>query len=287
LDVATGQLRTAFPDQSLPQIAEILHQLENVKALQAQETTARTTLITLFETSDLRAEMARLDALDPAALRADSEMLQTAVDAQQQVTQRAFADLITAQRDRDSVGSDARAAQLDEDHQTLGLQIIAEANDFLARQAAILAVDSALRTYRDLHRSSMMERAGAAFQVLTLGRYSGLATQPSSGGDVLIVKEKTGVTKMVDSLSTGTADQLYLALRVAGYQELADQRPMVPFIADDILQSFDDARAIAAFGLLAQMAQRGQVIYLTHHAHLCSIARSACPDVQVHDLHRL
>jgi uncharacterized protein YhaN len=32
------------------------------------------------------------------------------------------------------------------------------------------------------------------------------------------------------------------------------------------------------------MAEVGQVSYLTHHAHLCSLALQACPDAQIHRL---
>jgi uncharacterized protein YhaN len=58
----------------------------------------------------------------------------------------------------------------------------------------------------------------------------------------------------------------------------------VPFVADDIMEPFDDDRSEEAFGLLAKMAELGQVIYLTHHQHLCAIAQKVCPNVRVHRL---
>src|SRR5690606_11678868 len=85
-------------------------------------------------------------------------------------------------------------------------------------------------------------------------------------------------------MSKGTRFQLYLALRIAGYHELAKSRPAVPFIADDIMETFADNRASAAFELLGDMSRAGQVIYLTHHRHLCDIAQSACPGARVIDL---
>jgi uncharacterized protein YhaN len=45
----------------------------------------------------------------------------------------------------------------------------------------------------------------------------------------------------------------------------------VPFIADDIMETFDDFRAEEAFRLFSEIAQVGQVIYLTHHPPLCDI----------------
>ena len=83
----------------------------------------------------------------------------------------------------------------------------------------------------------------------------------------------------------GTRFQLYLALRVAGYHEFVPARcPTVPFIADDIMDPFDELRAEEAFRLFADMAEVGQVVYLTHHRHIAEIAQAACPAVRLHRL---
>ncbi|MCL2384917.1 MAG: hypothetical protein FWC84_03715, partial [Alphaproteobacteria bacterium] len=76
----------------------------------------------------------------------------------------------------------------------------------------------------------------------------------------------------------------YLALRVAGYHEFARVRPPVPFIADDIMETFDDFRAEEAVRLFADMATIGQVIYFTHHQHIVAIARRICPAARMHEL---
>ncbi len=76
----------------------------------------------------------------------------------------------------------------------------------------------------------------------------------------------------------------YLALRFAGYEEFAALRPPVPFIADDIMETFDEPRSEEVFRLLGQMASVGQVIYLTHHRHLCDIARQVVPAAKIHEI---
>ena len=58
----------------------------------------------------------------------------------------------------------------------------------------------------------------------------------------------------------------------------------MPFVADDIMETFDDFRAEEAFRLFAEMAEVGQVVYLTHHRHLCVIAQQVCPSVRIHEL---
>jgi len=53
------------------------------------------------------------------------------------------------------------------------------------------------------------------------------------------------------------------------------------------METFDDERSAQAFRLLAQIGRIGQVIYLTHHEHLCDIAKRVCPEVRVHQLEQL
>ena len=130
----------------------------------------------------------------------------------------------------------------------------------------------------------MMTRASAAFRTVSRGAYSGLVAQPSKDGETLIALLAAGGSKSAHELSKGTRFQLYLALRVAGYHEFVRARSPVPFIADDIMETFDDFRAEEAFRLFAEMAGVGQVVYLTHHRHLCEIAKRICPTVRVHDL---
>ena len=85
-------------------------------------------------------------------------------------------------------------------------------------------------------------------------------------------------------MSKGARFQLYLALRVAGYHELAKARRPAPFIADDIMETFDHFRAEEALKLFADMGRVGQVIYFTHHLHLAEIAQRICPEARVHEL---
>ena len=103
-------------------------------------------------------------------------------------------------------------------------------------------------------------------------------------GEVLIGIAAGGGTKIASQMSKGARFQLYLALRLAGYREFVDLHGPVPFIADDILETSDDFRAKEAFRLFAEMAKVGQVIYLGHHQHLCSIAQDVCPSVTIHEL---
>jgi uncharacterized protein YhaN len=88
-----------------------------------------------------------------------------------------------------------------------------------------------------------------------------------------------------EGLSEGTADQLYLALRVAAVEQHVLTNTPVPFVADDIFVNFDDARARAGLEVLGELAEKTQVLFFTHHSHLRELAEAALgAKCQVHEL---
>jgi len=182
------------------------------------------------------------------------------------------------------VASSDAAAVLEERRRTALVDLAEKSRRYMATRAGILAAEQALRLYRERHRSAMMERASKTFRDITGGEYAGLSTMLEKEGEFLVANAASGASKLAKDLSKGTRFQLYLALRVAGYHEIAASREIVPFIADDIMETFDDGRALNALRVMGGMATGGQVIYLTHHQHLCDLAREACPEVTIHHL---
>jgi uncharacterized protein YhaN len=211
-----------------------------------------------------------------------------ALQSRLEQSDRDGAELHAERRDAEkalaAIGGGDAAAHIEEKRRTVLAEIEERATTYLRLRMGILAGETALRLYRERHRSAMMRRASTAFSVISGGDYEGLTTQAEKGEEFLIANAADGGSKLARDLSKGTRFQLYLALRMAGYHEIAATRESLPFIADDIMETFDDGRAEHAFSLMADMAGVGQVIYLTHHQHLCDIARKACPDVTIHTL---
>ena len=77
----------------------------------------------------------------------------------------------------------------------------------------------------------------------------------------------------VSGMSDGTADQLYLALRLAGLMLYLEDNEAIPFVVDDILIKFDDDRAAATLEALTQISRQTQLIFFTHHSHLANLAQ--------------
>jgi uncharacterized protein YhaN len=87
-------------------------------------------------------------------------------------------------------------------------------------------------------------------------------------------------------MSTGTADALYLSLRLASLQhQLANGKP-IPLIIDDCLIQLDDVRAAAALDAFSTLSTQTQVVLFTHHLHLIDLATEhlSTGDFHVHQL---
>jgi uncharacterized protein YhaN len=241
-------------------------------------------LLRRLRVATMDAAQASLAGVDAEALAGEAAGLALRVADLDKARLAAFHAQESAQKALDGVGGDARAALLDARRATLLTGMEEESRRYLRLRLGAMAVQQALRGYRDRHRSSMMLAASEAFRIISRGAYRSLETQSAGGQETLVAIAADGASKEASALSKGTRFQLYLALRVAGHREFARERTPLPFILDDIMETFDDFRAEEAFRLLAGMAELGQVVYLTHHRHLCDIARNVCPHVRVHEL---
>ncbi|MGH3568751.1 MAG: AAA family ATPase [Pseudonocardia sp.] len=137
-----------------------------------------------------------------------------------------------------------------------------------------------LEVYERRHSSPLLADAGRLLERLTGGRFVALRPGADDSGRSLVVVRADDEELSTEQLSEGTADQLFLALRLAGIGQLQADRadrglPPVPVALDDVLMTFDDARATAAITVLAELASRWQILLLTHHDHLVGLAAQA------------
>ena len=155
------------------------------------------------------------------------------------------------------------------------LAAVREAAERYARvRTAEILLRWALEKFRKDKQGPMLRRAGSLFRILTGGSFVSLEV----GFDVkdqlrLDAVRGGGEVVQVSGLSSGSEDQLYLALRIAAIEDYVKRAPALPFVADDLFVNFDEARAAAGFRILGDFAKSTQVLFFTHHEHLVGIAR--------------
>jgi uncharacterized protein YhaN len=273
-----------FAVDTLAAVEDVLRAIARRSEWRAQAADLEREIVETLRTPSLAAAENVLDDADRTALEADLSTLQARFEDCDRRIQTLYSERSKATDQVEAVGGDAAVAALEAQRRTVLLDIEERARQYLKLRAGIAAAERALHAYRREHRSFMMQHASDAFRTISRDAYGSLTSQPERDGEVLVAVAADGASRIAPKLSKGTRFQLYLALRVAGYREFARHREPVPFIADDIMETFDDFRAEAALQVFADMSTIGQVIYLTHHQHLCDIARTVCPQIRLHTL---
>ncbi len=167
-----------------------------------------------------------------------------------------------------------------------------EVEKYARLKLAAALLRDAVERYRARHQGPVLDQAGRLFARMTNGAFVGLQTDQDEKGDPILRGVRgnasvdgadptdpatTGPLLDVAAMSEGTADQLYLALRLASLSVHLDDHEPTPLVVDDILINFDDARARAALEALGELSRRTQILFFTHHDHLAEIARSCLP----------
>ncbi|QDV07566.1 chromosome segregation protein [Planctomycetes bacterium Poly30] len=151
---------------------------------------------------------------------------------------------------------------------------LAEATaEFLRAHLADELLRREIERNRQETHGPLLQRAQELFKVLTLGAYEQLhPSESASGKEVMVARRPDGRQVGVDEMSSGTCDQLYLALRIASVEHMLKTVEPMPFIADDLFVNFDDERTEAALRVLAELSKSTQVIVFSHHGSVVETA---------------
>ncbi|MBQ2790243.1 MAG: AAA family ATPase [Thermoguttaceae bacterium] len=134
---------------------------------------------------------------------------------------------------------------------------------YAPRFLAFQALENSLRRCEEEKRPQILEDAEAIFSRLTAGRYSRIVANVGDGSGAFKAVQRDGVAKTPRELSSGTREQLYLALRLAHIRKYCENAESLPLLTDDAFVNFDDARCEEALRVLAEFAENRQVILLT------------------------
>lgn len=181
----------------------------------------------------------------------------------------------------------SKAAEAAERAEQLLAGIIPDAEQYLRVTIARLILEEQMERYRQDNQTPVLRRAGELFAKLTLGSFSGLRDEVDDKGKPVLLGVRPDKTVVgVDGMSVGTRDQLFLALRLATIELQRDPQDPLPFVVDDILVGFDDERSKACLEVLAEFAQKTQVLVFTHHSMVAQAANELGKEkgVFVHEL---
>lgn len=132
------------------------------------------------------------------------------------------------------------------------------------REALELAVRCLQEASEEIHRDfapRLNTRIGALIKEITGGRYSQVRVDRSL--NLRVLAPETGRLVPLTALSSGTADQFSLSLRLAVAGLLTGGRGGLPLILDDSFVQWDDRRLEGALAHLLELARVNQILLFT------------------------
>ena len=234
--------------------------------------------------AQIEAEAAELEGVE---IEPEVEQLDIELDILDQELKEKQTTVGELKNQRAQIDSSGAAA----DHMTRAQQSLAEvvdyAEEYIRTVLAKRLLEEQVASYRDENQGPLLQRARGLFRELTLGRYSGLDTDTDDKGVPLLLARKADDRLLeINALSTGTRDQLYLALRLAALEQFMARRGPLPLVLDDLFVHFDDERTKAGLGVLDRLADTTQVLLFTHHAQVAAQATEVIAEdrLTIHEL---
>jgi uncharacterized protein YhaN len=140
-------------------------------------------------------------------------------------------------------------------------------------------LEQAIKKFEQESQPAMLQDVSSIFQSMTGGRYVRVQ-RSNEDDDSLLVRRADERLLEPQELSTGTREQLYLAIRLAYVLHYCGRAEPLPIVMDDVLANFDDDRALRTLRTLGDVASKVQVLMFTCHPHLAALAQSAVPGLE-------
>ncbi|MBU4318410.1 MAG: AAA family ATPase [Proteobacteria bacterium] len=213
-------------------------------------------------------------SVDPDGMEGELKTLSDQID---QLSQEKSALDQTIGSERTELGKmdgSAKAADLAEEMQNLLGRLGNDVEQYARLTLADKVLARAIEQFRDKHQGPILIKASELFTRMTGNSFEGIRAEFEENGQPVLVGLRSGSKDIVrvEGMSEGTADQLFLALRLAALEAYVEKNEPLPFIVDDILIKFDDERAVASLKELAELSKKTQVIYFTHQRHMVELA---------------
>ncbi len=143
-------------------------------------------------------------------------------------------------------------------------------------------LDETRKIYETERQPGVLRQASLFFKVMTEGRYIRVIA-PLDGAEIQ-VERADGVRLPPQLLSRGTAEQLYLAMRLALVREYASTTDALPVVFDDVFVNFDPARTRNTLQAVRELAETHQVLLFTCHPHFVNIVEEIVPSARIFPL---
>ncbi len=187
--------------------------------------------------------------------------------------QQAHERLGSLRQELEALANDRTAVGLRFEREQLAAELQQMTEQWCALQVSGDAIDQIRQRIERHGQSETLQLASEFLDRLTRGKYHNVWCP--LGERHLCIDDDEQRSLRVEQLSTGTREQLFLALRLAIIRRYARQGVDLPMVLDDVFVNFDQVRTEAAVDTILEFAGHNQqVLLFTCHLHLAHLFES-------------
>ncbi|RCX21691.1 uncharacterized protein YhaN [Fontibacillus phaseoli] len=134
------------------------------------------------------------------------------------------------------------------------------------------------KIYEEERQPEVLQAASGYLAEMTGGTYRRILMK--MGSQELMAEHRDHGPIGSAYLSRGTAEQLYLSMRLA-LSGAVSGRANLPILLDDLFVNFDAGRLAGALSVLKNVSEKHQLIMMTCHAHVIEGVKSNFPEAQI------
>jgi len=220
---------------------------------------------------------AELEQADADSIAVERRRLEEEIKTAKAAHDALFEEKALADKARIDMEAASEAAGLAMDLESARSELVTAVDRWAPLVLAQALMRRAIDRFEREHQPAMLGEVERLFRQLTLERYVGIERKLDEQGTLMVV-EQNGNRKEPAALSTGTREQLYLAIRLAYIAHYCRDAEPLPIVMDDVLVNFDDDRAEQTLVVLQEIAANVQILFLTCHQHVVQLVQRIRPD---------
>ncbi|QDV25063.1 AAA family ATPase [Aureliella helgolandensis] len=266
--------------QNAAAVPLVLSNVQRAEALRQQWADCRISLKTLAGSAAYEAWLDELQQLDLPQVELREMELQrelSEIDEQRKEADQLIGSLT---QQVDQIANSQVAQHLSQSLQNQRGELAELAEQWVVERLAQYILQKSVERFAADNEPVLLKKTRDYLSQLTGGRYIDVEHESGKGG-AMLVRNADEQSFAPDRLSTGTREQLYLALRMAYITYHSDHNEPLPVIMDDCFVNFDDARTRHTLAAIANWEPQVQTVLLSCHQRILDMVTELAPDAPV------
>ena len=262
------------------EMSSLMERLHTAEKLRLRASELNATLAGFCPDGDVKNFTKTLADADEASLQVGLRDRNVAISENEANRKRLHEEIGQLNERIDQVANSARSQKASQALQNFRGELVELSEQWIVTRLAQELLNRSVEWYARENEPDLLKFSRQYLSSLTGGRYVDVEHDKSTKGQFSI-RNQEGESFAPDRLSTGTREQLYLAIRMAYIQQHSQKLEPLPVIMDDCFVNFDDDRTRMTLETINEWDSSNQTIILSCHSRVPRLLAEIAPGAPI------